>query len=217
MSAHIRVLLADDNAVIRQGVAALLGATGDIEVIAQAQTGREAVDLARAQRPDVILLDIRMPVMDGIEAARQLAADFRVMMLTYSEEEHLVTGAIQAGARGYLVHGRFEAPELERAVRDVAAGATALSPAVTPLVFDAVRRGPQAASLDQAGPGSLTAREREVMGLLVKGHSNRDIAQELFLTPKTVKNHLRNIYMKLGVSGRAEATALWLGVSDQPG
>ncbi|MGI8622823.1 MAG: response regulator [Solirubrobacteraceae bacterium] len=215
MSPRIRVVLADDNVVIRQGVAALLGATDDIEVVAEAATGREAVERAREHRPDVILLDIRMPVMDGIEAARQLARDFKVVMLTYSEEEHLVTGAIQAGARGYLVHGRFEAPELARAVRDVAGGATVLSPAVTPLVFEAVRRGPQT-TFDEEGPGSLTAREREVMGLLARGRSNRDIAGELFLTPKTVKNHLRNVYMKLGVSGRAEATALWLGVSDPP-
>lgn len=207
----IRVLVADDNAVIRQGMAGLLEAMDDMEVVAQASTGREAVSLAREHRPDVVVLDVRMPVMDGVEAARRLAGDFPVMMLTYSDEESLVTGAIQAGARGYLVHGRFEPEELERAIRDVAGGATVLSPAVAPVVFDALRRGP---SPEVAGEGAseLTPREREVMNLLARGESNRAIAERLFLTHKTVKNHVRAIYVKLGVSSRAEATARWLGV-----
>jgi len=213
----ISVVLADDNAVIRQGIAAILEVEDDIEVLGQADNGREAVTLARQERPDLVLLDIRMPVMDGIAAARELAADFRVLMLTYSEDEHLVTGAIKAGASGYLVHGRFEAPELAQAIRDAAAGKTVISPAVASIVFDAVRRAPSGRIDEDDGPldgtASLTSREREIMNLLAKGLSNKEISVELFITHKTVKNHLHTVYGKLGVSSRAEATATWLGMT----
>lgn len=213
----IRVLLADDNAVIRQGVAAILDTEDDIDVVAQADNGKDAVALAREENPDLVLLDIRMPVMDGIAAAQELAEDFRVLMLSYSEDEHLVTGAIKAGAVGYLVHGRFEATELAQAIREVVAGQTVISPAVASIVFDAVRRGPSGSSAADDDPAdevaSLTSREREIMNLLAKGLSNKDISEQLFITHKTVKNHLHTVYGKLGVSSRAEATAAWLGMS----
>lgn len=209
----IRVLLADDNAVIRQGVAAILETTEDIRVVGQAPNGKEAIALARAERPDVVLLDIRMPVMDGIRAARELAGEFKLLMLSYSEEEHLVTAAIKAGASGYLVHGRFEPDELAAAIRHVAAGGTMISPAIAPAVFEAVRRIPSTSRDEpQNGPESLTEREREVMNLVARGLGNKEIAEELFITHKTVKNHLHAIYAKLDVSTRAEATAVWLGV-----
>lgn len=212
----IRVLIADDNAVIRGGVRALLEAEADdIEIVAEASTGKEAVDQAVAHDPDVILLDIRMPVMDGVEAAKRLSDRFKIMMLTYSEDEPMVVGAIQAGAHGYLVHGRFDPDELARAVRDLAAGRQVLSPAVAPVVFDALRRGggvPAASTRPEEGPESLTEREREIMGLIARGHANRVIAAQLFISEKTVKNHIRNIYEKLGVASRAEATARWLGI-----
>jgi len=210
----IRVLVVDDNAVVRRGVAALLGAADDIEVVGEAADGKEGVRLARELAPDVVLCDVRMPVMDGVAAAEAMARRTRVMMLTYSEEEDQVAAAINAGASGYLVHGRFEPDELERAVRDLAAGRSVLSPAVVPIVFDALRRS-AGESPTRAGndPTELTGREREVMNLLCTGRSNREVAEALFVSEKTVKNHLNRIYAKLGVTSRAEAIARWLGVA----
>ena len=135
----IRVLIADDNAVIRQGVRALLtSAADDIEVVGEAATGREAIDQAELLQPDVVLLDIRMPVMDGVKAAERLSGQCKVMMLTYSDDEPMVAGAIRAGAHGYLVHGRFEPDELTRAVRDLADGKRIVSPSVAPVIFDLI-------------------------------------------------------------------------------
>ena len=153
----IRVLIADDNAVIRQGVRALLTSSADdIEVVGEAATGREAIDQAELLHPDVVLLDIRMPVMDGVKAAERLSGQCKVMMLTYSDDEPMVAGAIRAGAHGYLVHGRFEPDELTRAVRDLAAGKRIVSPSVAPVIFDLVARG-RAASLAR---GASRARTR---------------------------------------------------------
>ena len=212
----ISVLIADDNAVIRQGVRALLTSSADdIEVVGEAATGREAIEQAEALRPDVVLLDIRMPVMDGVKAAERLAGQCKVMMLTYSDDEPMVAGAIRAGAHGYLVHGRFEPDELTRAVRDLAGGKRIVSPSVAPVIFDLVARGGdnhEPATRRESGPDSLTEREREVMTSISRGRSNRDIASELVISEKTVKNHIRAIYDKLGVGSRAEAMAVWLGI-----
>jgi DNA-binding NarL/FixJ family response regulator len=210
----IRVLIADDNAVIRQGVRALLTSSADdIEVVGEAATGREAIDQAELLQPDVVLLDIRMPVMDGVKAAERLSGQCKVMMLTYSDDEPMVAGAIRAGAHGYLVHGRFEPDELTRAVRDLAAGKRIVSPSVAPVIFDLISRG------ESRDPDSLTEREREVMGFIGRGRSNRDIAEQLVISEKTVKNHIRAIYDKLGVATRAEAMAVWLGIEreERPG
>jgi DNA-binding NarL/FixJ family response regulator len=212
----ISVLIADDNAVIRQGVRALLTSSADdIEVVGEAATGREAIDQAEALRPDVVLLDIRMPVMDGVKAAERLSGQCKVMMLTYSDDEPMVAGAIRAGAHGYLVHGRFEPDELTRAVRDLAGGKRIVSPSVAPVIFDLVARGSdnhEPATRRESGPDALTEREREVMTSISRGRSNRDIAAELVISEKTVKNHIRAIYDKLGVGSRAEAMAVWLGI-----
>jgi DNA-binding NarL/FixJ family response regulator len=212
----IKVLIADDNAVIRQGVRALLtSAADDIEVVGEAATGREAIEQAELLEPDVVLLDIRMPVMDGVKAAERLTQRFQVMMLTYSDDEPMVAGAIRAGAHGYLVHGRFEPDELTRAVRDLAAGKRIVSPSVAPVIFDLVSRGEVSAGGGQrpeSGRDSLTEREREVMSSISRGRSNRDIAEQLVISEKTVKNHIRAIYDKLGVGSRAEAMAVWLGI-----
>jgi DNA-binding NarL/FixJ family response regulator len=211
----IRVLLVDDNAIVRRGIASLLAESSQIEVVGEAADGREAIARAAEVRPDVVCLDVRMPVMDGVAAAGPLSEKAKVLMLSYSDEQHLVTSAIRNGAAGYLVHGRFEPEELESRILAIAAGEMVLSPAVTPAVFDALRRSPGAENDPrQDGLGSLTAREREILNLLARGRSNRDIAEELFITNKTVKNHLSRIYEKIGVHSRAEAIALWLGVGD---
>ena len=213
--ALIRILLVDDNAIVRRGIASLLAEADGLEVVGEAADGREAIAKAEELRPDVVCLDVRMPVMDGVASAGPLAQRSKVLMLSYSEDEHLVTGAIRNGAAGYLVHGRFEPGELEGRIKAVARGEMVLSPAVTPAVFDVLRRAPGLANdEDELGLGSLTAREREVLNLLARGNTNREIAEQLFITNKTVKNHLSRIYEKIGVHSRSEAIALWLGVSD---
>jgi DNA-binding NarL/FixJ family response regulator len=210
----IRVLIVDDNPVIRRGVAALLGDAGDIRVVGEAGDGREALGVAGTTSPDVVLLDVRMPVMDGVTAAAPLSQRARVMMLTYTDEAEQVVAAIRQGASGYLVHGQFDADELVTRIRQLAAGETVLSPAVVGTVFDALRRTP--GSPDEAsGPASLTGREREIMNLISQGLTNQQIAERFVLSEKTVKNHVNRIYSKLGASNRAHATALWLGTARQ--
>lgn len=208
----ITVMIVDDNAVIRRGVAALLADAEDVRVVAEARDGREAIALASECGPDVILLDVRMPVMDGVTAAATLSAKARVMMLTYTDETEQVVAAIRRGASGYLVHGQFEAEELVTRIKQLAAGETVLSPAIVGTVFDALRRTP--GSPDEAsGPASLTGREREIMNLISQGLTNHQIADRFVLSEKTVKNHVNRIYGKLGASNRAHATALWLGTA----
>jgi DNA-binding NarL/FixJ family response regulator len=208
----IRVLIVDDNPVIRRGVAALLEDVDDIRLVGEAGDGREAIQLAGQVEPDVVLLDVRMPVMDGVEAAGQLSERARVMMLTYTDEQEQVVAAIRAGASGYLVHGHFGSDELGERIRQLAAGETVLSPAIVGTVFEALRRTP--GSQDEAdGPASLTAREREIMNLISQGLTNGQIAERFVLSEKTVKNHVNRIYGKLGATNRAQATALWLGTA----
>lgn len=210
----IRVVIADDNAVIRHGLASMLEADGEIVVVAQAANGKEAIAAVREERPHVVLLDVRMPIMDGIETAGRLRELTRVLMLTYSDDEWAVSGAIRAGASGYLVHGRFEPDELLAAIRDVAGGQTVLSPAVASTVFGVIRDDAQPETATDRF--TLTDREFEIMGLVVQGRTNGAIAEELFISPKTVKNHLNRIYAKMGVERRAEAIAKWLGIRETP-
>jgi DNA-binding NarL/FixJ family response regulator len=211
--AVIKVLLVDDNAIVRRGIASLLADASGIEVVGEAGNGKEAIEVARQTSPDVVCLDVRMPVMDGVAAAGPLSERSKVLMLSYSEDEQLVTGAIRNGAAGYLVHGRFEPEELHERIRELAGGAAVLSPAVAPAVFAALRRAPMADH--DRNVDELTPRESEIMNLIAQGRTNGEIAGEFVLSEKTVKNHVNRIYGKLGAHSRAHATALWLG-SDRP-
>jgi DNA-binding NarL/FixJ family response regulator len=202
----IRVLLADDQALVRAGFASLLDAQGDIEVAGEASDGEEAVRLARQLTPDVVLMDIRMPGLDGLQATRRIAGDerlgsVRVVILTTFELDEYVFEAVRAGASGFLVK-HTEPVELVRAVRVVASGDALLSPGVTRrLISEFATRAkapPPADSLDV-----LTERERELVGLVGEGLSNDEIAQRLVLSPATVKTHVNRSMMKLGARDRA--------------
>jgi DNA-binding NarL/FixJ family response regulator len=205
----LRVIVADDNAVVRSGLVSLLEA-GGVEVVGEVCDGEKAITLTERLRPDLVLLDVRMPLMDGVTATRQLAKTTRVLMLTYTDTPEIIRAAIGNGAAGYLVHGTFTPEELLGAVREVAGGANSLSPAAVAVLVGAVRNQAAPPQL----PGSrfgLSAREIEVMELVAQGYPNGTIAARLFLADKTIKNHVNHIYAKLGVTTRAAAIALWLG------
>lgn len=198
-----RLVLADDHRMFRQGLRELIERKTAFEVVGEATTGREALEQARALRPDILLLDIQMPELDGVAVARELATtdpDVKIVMLTmYRQDEHLIE-AIKAGARGYLLKDA-DAEELISVLERVARGESALDPALTGRVFDAFRRLNTAREqIDQ-----LTEREREILQLVAAGHDNRTVAQRLHLSEKTVGNRLSEIFSKLGVSNRTQA------------
>lgn len=208
----IRVLIADDNDVVRTGLRALLAGAPDVEVVGEAATGREAIERAEQHRPDVVLLDVRMPVLDGVGAARRLSEIAQVMMLTYTDDPETVASALRHGAGGYLVHGTFRPEELFAAIRDLAASRPAVSPTVMPAVLAALRDGADDPALGlRVGDHGLTPREAEVMDAIAAGRSNGEIADELHLAPKSVKNVINRIYAKLQVTTRGAAIARWLG------
>ncbi|CAN5247134.1 response regulator transcription factor [soil metagenome] len=209
----IRVLVVDDNPVIRGGLIGLLGLRDDITVVGEAGTGKDAVSKVRSALPHVVLMDVRMPVMDGIAATEAIAGAAKVLMLTYSDEPAVVANAIQAGASGYLVHGRFATEELAEAIIRVHEGGSHLSPTVAPALFELVRNTPQRADLQPGSGDGLTEREIDVMNLIARGRSNAEIAGDLFISEKTVKNHINRAYTKLGVTTRAQAIARWLGTA----
>ena len=203
----IRVALADDQALIREGLRFQLSAEPDIEVVGTASDGEQAVALAVAERPDVLVMDIRMPVLDGIAATRRLlgdarAAGTRVLVLTTFHLDDYVYGALRAGASGFLL--KDASPEqLLTAVRTVAAGEALLSPVVTTrLIADFVRQTPALAR--SAGPAVLTEREREVLRLVARGLSNAQLAEHLCLSHATVKTHVSRVLGKLELHDRAQ-------------
>jgi DNA-binding NarL/FixJ family response regulator len=208
----IRVLVADDQALVRAGFVALLDAQPDIEVIAEADNGNGALASARELRPDVVLMDIRMPELDGLAATREIVADptledVRVVVLTTFELDEYVFEAMRAGASGFLVK-HTEPAELVRAVRVVADGDALLSPSVTRrLVSEFAARAKQ-----PAGPSGtlaeLTVREREVMALVAEGLTNAEIGERLFMSPATARTHVSRILTKLGARDRTQLVVM---------
>ena len=208
----IRVLVADDQALVRAGFVVLLDAQDGIEVIAEADTGVAALAAARKLRPDVVLMDIRMPEMDGLAATRAIAADpalaaVRVVVLTTFELDEYVFEAMRAGASGFLVK-HTEPAELVRAVRVVAEGEALLSPSVTRrLVSEFAARTKQPAGQPVALT-ELTSREREVMGLVAEGLTNAEIGEQLFMSPATARTHVSRILTKLGARDRTQLVVM---------
>ena len=203
------VLIADDQALVRAGFRMILESEADLEVVGEAADGREAVEEATRLKPDVVLMDVRMPELDGIEAARQLLADnssAKIVMLTTFDLDEYVYEALRAGASGFLLKDAG-ADELLHAVRVVAAGEALLSPSITRrLIEDYARRPP--AREQPAALAELTPRELEVLRLIARGLSNSDIARELIVGDATVKTHVARVFAKLDLHDRAQAVVL---------
>ena len=205
----IRLLLADDHPVVRDGLTAILSTQPDFEIVGQAATGTEAVRLAAHLNPDVMLMDIEMPELDGVEALRQIRAarpDARVIVFTAFDTDERIVSAVQAGAQGYLLKG---APrdELFKAIRVVSGGGSLLQPVVASKLLNHVR----ARTHDQPEFEPLTDRETEVLKLLAQGKSNKEIARLLVISERTVKFHVSSIMGKLGAANRTEAVSIAAG------
>jgi DNA-binding NarL/FixJ family response regulator len=201
---RLRVVIADDQPMMRAGFKAVLEATGDIQVVAEAATGAEAVAAANQYSPDVVLMDIRMPEMDGIEATRRLPRQRILILTTFGIDDYIID-ALRAGASGFLLKDAPTA-EVVDAVRAVAAGDAVLSPQVTRQLLNQVaRRLPAAVSQTPAALTDLTEREREVLRLLAAGLSNAEIAHALVVSEATVKSHVSNLLGKLGLRDRVQA------------
>ena len=220
----VRILLADDHPVVRTGLRALLGTIEDLEVIGEARDGEEAVRLTQEQRPDVVLMDVRMDGLDGVEATRRIrgsAPEVAVLMMTMYDDDATVFTAMRAGARGYLLKGAGQ-DEIVSAVRAVAAGQAIFGPAIASrmLGFFGEATPDPGPEPDVPFP-TLTERERAILDLLASGLRTSAIAETLFLSPKTVSNHLTNIFTKLEVADRSaaiiRARESGLGRSGTPG
>jgi DNA-binding NarL/FixJ family response regulator len=201
-----RVLIVDDDDLMREGLAELLAGDPSIEIIGHASTGREAVERSGRLGPDVVLMDVRMPDLDGIAATRELARnapDVKVLILTTFEQDDHVFGALRAGASGFLVK-RTRPEELIAAVHTIAAGDSLLSPSVTRRVIDRMAQQPTPDLADQAKLDELTPREREVLDLVARGLSNREIATALVVEESTIRTHTKRILMKLGLRDRVQ-------------
>jgi DNA-binding NarL/FixJ family response regulator len=201
----LRVLIADDHPLFRHGIQALLNATSDIEVVGEAKTGEEVIALAATLQPDVILMDIQMPGVNGIEATRrilQTSPHIRILMVTMFEDDASVFTAMRAGARGYALKDTEKA-EMLRAIRAVGGGEAIFSPAIATRLLEFFA-APRPVLPPQVFP-ELTEREREILNLIALGHSNNEIASRLVLSPHTVRNYVSNVFSKLQVADRAHA------------
>ncbi len=217
MSDRIRVLLCDDHPVVLQGLRTFLGSRPDIDIVAEAGDGEEALRKVPHVKPDVVLMDLVMPGVDGVEATRRIRADHpdvRVLVLTSATDDELVLPAVRAGAAGYLLKDS-EPDDLEQAVRAVHRGQSWLHPRAAARVLDAVN---STADPVQDALATLTRREREVLELLAQGLTNRQIGRSLGVTEKTVKTHVGNLLSKLGVADRTQAAVLAVraGIGSQP-
>ena len=208
----IRVLVADDHPVVREGFSAIVDVEDDIEVVGQAADGLQAVQLARELKPDVVLMDLVMPGLDGVDAIRQIRAELpdthALILTTYADDQHIMDG-IQAGARGYLLKDALP-DELVRAIRIVARGGSLLEPVVAAKVWDkfSALMGGEEGTIPAVPPVPLlTGREQEVLALLAGGARNRDMAETLFISERTVKVHVANLMDKLDAKTRTEAVA----------
>lgn len=205
MDRTLRVFVADDHAVFRQGLRALLDSEPDLKLAGEAATGREAVEGVTGARPDVVLMDIQMPGINGIEATRRILETdpgVGVVVLTMFEDDDSVFAAMRAGARGYVLKGA-EPDEILKVVRAVAAGEAHFGPEIARRLTSFFS-APRPADAAEAFP-ELTAREREILDLIARGHDNAKIARRLFLSDKTVRNHVSHIFAKLRVADRAQA------------
>lgn len=221
----IRTLVVDDHPIVRQGLAALLGRTPDFEVVGQAADGVEGVELAADLRPDLVLMDLRMPRLDGVaatEAVLRAVPAARVVVLTTYESDDSILGAIEAGASGYLLKAAPE-DELLAGLRSVVAGQVALAPSMAALLVSRARRTAAAEAVDEASargavappappplPSPLSPREAQVLALVAEGCSNREVGLRLYVGEATVKTHLLHVFEKLGVSDRTRAVTLAL-------
>jgi DNA-binding NarL/FixJ family response regulator len=221
-----RLIIIDDNFVMRSGLRSALELEPDMEVLAEGENGLDAVRLSQELVPDVILMDFRMPKLDGVGATRQIIAtrpDARILITTWNEEPQTLVEAIIAGAKGYLVHGRFSLPELVSAVRAVREGGALITPSLAPVLLDLIKQQnsqtpPPAVSpvenlsepsgRENEAESLLTRRERDILELVQHGKSNREIAETLIIEEKTVKNHINSIYSKLHLRNRYEAITL---------
>jgi len=201
----IRLLLVDDQALLRQGLASLLALESDLEVIAQAADGQQAIQLAQKLQPDVVLMDIRMPICDGVQATkiiRQQQPQIKILVLTTFDDDEYIYQSLQVGALGYLLKDT-PSEQVAAAIRLVHHGYAQLGPSIAPKVLGNLGQPPQPKIMEQ-----LTPREAEVLKLLTEGKSNREIAQTLYITEGTVKNHISHILTQLGLRDRTQA-ALW--------
>ncbi len=201
----LRILIADDHPLFRKGMRALLTATPGTEVVGEATTGQEAIELAAALQPDVILMDLQMPGINGIEATRQIlhtSPHIRILVVTLFEDDASIFSALRAGARGYILKDAQE-EEMLRAIRAVGNGEAIFSPAIATRLMDFFA-APRPAVPKEIFP-TLTEREREILQMIARGRTNNDIAKELALSSKTVGNYVSNIFSKLQVADRAHA------------
>jgi DNA-binding NarL/FixJ family response regulator len=209
----LRVMVADDHALVRHGFRSILASEDDIDVIGEASDGREALSIASAEQPDVVLMDIRMPVMDGIEATRLITSDSQltrtsVIVLTTFDLDEYVFGAIRAGASGFLLKG-VEPMQLIGAVRTVAAGEALLDPGATRRLIEAYVSGPPDRPPEATGlADDLTSREIELLALIAGGSTNAEIAEDLVISPLTVKSHVSRILTKMGARDRTQLVVM---------